>query len=73
MDNHPCIRKRTYAYKGGKVMNAIYTLKSICGKNTFYVDPFDVNLNPNGATCCDNCRSILICREAWDFLYKGVK
>ena len=67
MDNHPCIRK------GDKLMNAIYTLKSICGNKTFYVDAYDVNFNPNGATCCDNCKSILICREAWDFLYKGVK
>lgn len=54
-------------------MNAIYTLKSICRKNTFYVDAYEVNINPNGAICCDNCRSILICREAWDHLYKGVK
>jgi len=54
-------------------MNAIYTLKSICGKKTFYVDAYSVNLNPNGATCCNNCKSILICRQAWDFLYKGDK
>jgi len=54
-------------------MNAIYSLKSICGKNTFYVDPYDVNFNPEGAICCDNCNSILICRKAWDFLYKEGK
>ena len=51
-------------------MSAIYALNSICGKNTFYVDAFDVNFNPEGAICCDNCNSILICRKAWDFLYK---
>jgi len=54
-------------------MTAIYPLASVCGSNTFYVDPYEVNLNPNGAICCDNCRSILICREAWDHLYKEAK
>ena len=54
-------------------MTSIYPLKSVCGKNTFYVDSYEVNFNPNGATCCDNCKSILICREAWDHLYKEVK
>jgi hypothetical protein len=51
-------------------MSAIYALKSVCGQKTFYVDAYDVNFNPNGATCCDNCESILLCRKAWDFLYK---
>jgi hypothetical protein len=54
-------------------MSTLYTLNSVCGKNTFYVDPYEVNLNPNGAICCDNCKSILICRQAWDFLYKKGK
>jgi hypothetical protein len=54
-------------------MNATYALKSVCGQKTFYVDPYEVNFNPEGATCCNNCKSILICRNAWNFLYKGVK
>ena len=54
-------------------MKSIYAMKSVCGKNTFYVDAYDVNFNPNGATCCDNCKSILMCRSAWDYLYKEAK
>ena len=55
-------------------MNTLYSLRSVCGKTVSYVDAYDVNANPNGSICCDNCNSILICREAWDFLYKkGVK
>ena len=54
-------------------MNTLYALRSVCGKTTSYVDAYDINFNPNGATCCDNCKSILICRNAWNFLYKGVK
>ncbi len=34
------------------------------------VDVYDINLNPHGSICCDNCQSILMCRKAWDFLYK---
>ena len=54
-------------------MTTLYSLRSVCGKSVSYVDAYDINLNPNGAICCDNCNSILICRKAWDFLYKGVK
>ena len=54
-------------------MSAIYALKSILGQKTFYVDAYEVNFIPEGAICCDNWNSILICRKAWDFLYKGVK
>jgi hypothetical protein len=54
-------------------MNTLYSLRSVCGKTTSYVDAYDVNLNPNGVICCDNCQSILLCRKAWDFLYKKGK
>ena len=54
-------------------MATLYPLLSVCGKTTSYVDAFDVNYNPHGFICCDNCESILICRKAWDFLYKGAK
>jgi hypothetical protein len=52
-------------------MNTLYSLPSVCGKSVSYVDAYDINFNPHGSICCDNCNSILICREAWDFLYKG--
>ena len=54
-------------------MSTLYALRSVCGTTVSHVDAWDMNLNPHGAICCDNCRSILICREAWDYLYKGVK
>lgn len=54
-------------------MNTLYSLRSVCGKKVSYVDAYDMNSNPNGTICCDNCQSILMCREAWMFKYKGVK
>lgn len=48
-------------------------LNSVCGDTHTFVDVYDYNLNSHGSICCDNCESILICRKAWDFLYKGVK
>lgn len=30
---------------------------------------YDLELN-NNIVCCDNCESILICRNAWNDLYK---
>jgi hypothetical protein len=54
-------------------MSTLYALESVCGNTIAYVDAYDMNLNPNGSVCCDNCESILICRKAWDFLYKGGK
>ena len=54
-------------------MSTYAPLASVCGKTSASVDIYDHDLNPHGVICCDNCESILICRKAWDFLYKGVK
>lgn len=54
-------------------MSNYVNLASVCGKSSASVDVYDVDLNPHGVICCDNCESILMCRKAWDFLYKGVK
>jgi hypothetical protein len=54
-------------------MSTFLNVKSVCGDSSAAVDIYDLELNPNGVICCDNCRSILICRNAWNFLYKGVK
>jgi len=54
-------------------MSSFINLASVCGKSFAPVDVYDVDLNPHGVICCDNCESILMCRKAWDFLYKGVK
>ena len=54
-------------------MSTYVNLASVCGATSASVDVYDLEANPHGVICCDNCRSILICRQAWDFLYKGVK
>jgi hypothetical protein len=51
-------------------MSNFINVKSICGNVSTFVDVQDLNLNTNGIVCCDNCKSILICRNAWNFLYK---
>jgi hypothetical protein len=54
-------------------MSIFVTVASVCGKASTSVDVQDLELNRDGIICCDNCESILLCRKAWDFLYKGVK
>jgi hypothetical protein len=54
-------------------MSTYVPIKSVCGAVTTTIDMYDYDLNPHGVICCDNCESILMCRKAWDYLYKGVK
>ncbi len=54
-------------------MSTFLNVKSICGKSSASVDVQDLELNPHGVICCDNCKSILLCRKAWNFLYKENK
>jgi hypothetical protein len=51
-------------------MSTFINLDSVCGATTASVDVYDLELNPHGVICCDNCNSIVLCRKAWDFLYK---
>ena len=51
-------------------MSTCVNLPSVCGATSASVDVYDVDLNPHGVICCDNCKSIVLCRKAWDFLYK---
>jgi hypothetical protein len=51
-------------------MSTFINLHSVCGASSAKVDVQDVKLNPHGVICCDNCESILLCRKAWDFLYR---
>jgi len=53
-------------------MSTYISVPSICGDKKISVDIYDLELN-NEIICCDNCKSILICRNAWNFLYKGDK
>ena len=54
-------------------MSTYVPIKSVCGAVTTTIDMYDYDLNPHGVICCGNCESILMCRKAWDFLYKEVK
>ena len=54
-------------------MSLFVTVASVCGKASTSVDVQDLELNRDGIICCDNCKSILMCRKAWDYLYKGDK
>jgi hypothetical protein len=54
-------------------MSTFVSVNSVCGAVTTTIDMYDLELNPHGVICCDNCQSIVLCREAWNFLYKGVK
>jgi len=51
-------------------MSTYVSLASVCGATSASVDVYDLDLNPHGVICCDNCKSIVLCRKAWDFLYK---
>ena len=48
-------------------------IKSVCGAVSTTIDMYDYELNAHGVICCDNCQSILMCRKAWDYLYKEAK
>ena len=50
-------------------MSTYFNVKSICGNSSTSIDMYDLELN-NEIICCDNCQSILICRNAWNDLYK---
>ena len=54
-------------------MSTYVPIKSVCGAVSTTIYIYDYDLNPHGVICCDNCESILMCRKAWDFLYKEVK
>jgi hypothetical protein len=54
-------------------MSHYVNIKSVCGNATTSIDMYDLELNREGVICCDNCKSILMCRKAWDFLYKEAK
>lgn len=50
-------------------MSNFLNVSSVCGKSSAPVDYQDLELNQDGVICCDNCKSISMCRRAWDFLY----
>jgi hypothetical protein len=51
-------------------MSTFINVKSVCGNASTSVDVQDLELNLDGVICCNNCESILLCRKAWDHLYK---
>jgi hypothetical protein len=51
-------------------MSTYVSVKSVCGNASASIDMYDLELNQHGVICCDNCESIVLCREAWNFMYK---
>ena len=47
-------------------MSTYISVKSACGRKSGKVDIFDLDLNPHGIRCCNECESIIISREAWN-------
>ena len=54
-------------------MSTFVNIDSVCGNASTSIDIFDLDANPDGVVCCDHCKSILICRNAWNFLYRKYK
>ena len=50
-------------------MSTYVSVKSVCGNASASIDMYDLELNQHGVICCDNCESIVSCREAWNFMY----
>jgi len=50
-------------------MSYYVNVKSVCGNATTSIDMYDLELNRDGVICCDNCKSIMMCRNAWNYLY----
>jgi len=46
-------------------MSTFISIKSACGRSSASVDIFDVELNPHGVRCCNECETIIQSREAW--------
>lgn len=46
-----------------------FFVESTCGKSGTMVQVEDIELNADGIICCDNCKSIIACREAWYAIY----
>ena len=46
-------------------MSTFVNLASACGRTVASVDVYDVELNPNGVRCCNECETIIQSREAW--------
>ena len=40
-------------------MSTAVLLKTACGRKTTTVDMYDLELNPYGASCCEECESLI--------------
>jgi hypothetical protein len=49
-------------------MSTYVPISSACGRVQTSIDIFDLDLNPYGVMCCNECRTIIESREAWEDL-----
>ena len=47
-------------------MSSFINLKSACGRSSAPVDIYDLDLNPHGVICCNECATIIQSRQAWE-------
>jgi hypothetical protein len=52
-------------------MSEFVFIYSVCGDSGSFVDVYDLDANPHGVICCDNCHTIVATRESW-FAEHGV-
>ena len=45
------------------------SIASVCGSVSSAIDYADLELNPHGVICCENCVSIVSARESWAELF----
>lgn len=51
-------------------MSTFVPIDSACGRKTSTIDIFDLELNPYGFVCCNECWNIIESREAWESLWE---
>ena len=47
-------------------MSIFISVKSACGRKSANVDVQDLDLNPHGVICCNECKTIIESRNAWN-------
>jgi len=47
-------------------MSTFVNIASVCGRTVASIDIFDLDLNPHGVICCNECSTFVASREAWE-------
>ena len=47
-------------------MSYFVSIQSACGRVSSSIDVQDLELNPHGVVCCNECKTIIESRNAWN-------